>query len=469
MPIADLLTTCVIFITLQAMHDQDKIKGIQQELEMLKLQLHQQYKRIKELQELLDGITGQKMVIKKVSASKKWSLENFIGLRIIHFIGIVVLVIGLSIGVKYAIDRELISEGMRIGVAYAAGLVLYVLSVKLKSRYVVFSAILLSGAMASLYFTTYAAHVYYQMFSFAMAFIIMVVLTVYTVYEAIRYSRQEIALLGLVGAYAIPFLISRNAERADLFFLYISLINVAVIFLCIKKRWKTLGSVAQGITWLLFIAWAGVRYQEEQQGTGFLFMSLFFLAFHFSIIAFKLLYNQKLLVNDTYGLVLNNVALYISSLFVFGLSLSGNEDPGRITLLISIIIGLQAFFIFYYWRDEILTYKMLSLLSLSLFIFYVALNWDGFTVTFLWLLTAVIIFVWGFRVRSVQARMTAMVLIGLTLGKLLVVDSSQFTAIQKVIAYLVLGVLLLVVSFFYQKFRKQLFHEEEEGGRSLES
>ena len=446
MPIADLLTTCVIFITLQAMHDQDKIKGIQQELEMLKLQLHQQYKRIKELQEQLDGITGQKMVIKKVSASKKWSLENFIGLRIIHFIGIVVLVIGLSIGVKYAIDRELISEGMRIGVAYAAGLVLYVLSVKLKSRYVVFSAILLSGAMASLYFTTYAAHVYYQMFSFAMAFIIMVVLTVYTVYEAIRYSRQEIALLGLVGAYAIPFLISRNAERADLFFLYISLINVAVIFLCIKKRWKTLGSVAQGITWLLFIAWAGVRYQEEQQGTGFLFMSLFFLAFHFSIIAFKLLYNQKLLVNDTYGLVLNNVALYISSLFVFGLSLSGNEDPGRITLLISIIIGLQAFFIF-----------------------YVALNWDGFTVTFLWLLTAVIIFVWGFRVRSVQARMTAMVLIGLTLGKLLVVDSSQFTAIQKVIAYLVLGVLLLVVSFFYQKFRKQLFHEEEEGGRSLES
>ena len=111
---------------------------------------------------------------------------------------------------------------------------------------------------------------------------------------------------------------------------------------------------------------------------------------------------------------------------------------------------------------------MLSLLSLSLFIFFVALNWDGFTVTFLWLLTAVIIFVWGFRVRSVQARMTAMVLIGLTLGKLLVVDSSQFTAIQKVIAYLVLGVLLLVVSFFYQKFRKQLLHEEEEGGRSLE-
>jgi hypothetical protein len=30
-----------------------------------------------------------------------------------------------------------------------------------------------------------------------------------------------------------------------------------------------------------------------------------------------------------------------------------------------------------------------------------------------------------------------------------------------VIAYLVLGILLLVVSFFYQKFRQRLFKDEE--------
>jgi hypothetical protein len=38
-------------------------------------------------------------------------------------------------------------------------------------------------------------------------------------------------------------------------------------------------------------------------------------------------------------------------------------------------------------------------------------------------------------------------------------DSQSFSPVQKIIAYVVLGILMLVVSFFYQKFRKQLFGE----------
>jgi uncharacterized membrane protein len=48
---------------------------------------------------------------------------------------------------------------------------------------------------------------------------------------------------------------------------------------------------------------------------------------------------------------------------------------------------------------------------------------------------------------------------GVTLLKLVVLDSLTFSTIQKVIAYLVLGVLLLLVSYFYQKFKNQLFEE----------
>jgi uncharacterized membrane protein len=57
--------------------------------------------------------------------------------------------------------------------------------------------------------------------------------------------------------------------------------------------------------------------------------------------------------------------------------------------------------------------------------------------------------------------MMGMVLMGVTLGKLLAFDSLNFSTVQKVMAYLILGVLLLVVSFFYQKFRDTLFKEED--------
>lgn len=447
------------------MKELDEIQLLQQELEQLSRQVQMQQEKILQLQQRISQLTHtgtEPVAAIQKNRNQKLSLENFIGLRLIHFIGIIVLVIGLSIGVKYAIDRNLISEGMRITLAYLAGVVLYVLSLRLRKKYALFSAILLSGGMASLYFTTYAAYVYYNMFPFALAFIAMVVLTVYTVYEAIGYNRQEIALLGLVGAYGIPFLISKNADRADLFFLYISLINLGVIYLSVKKNWKTVSIIAQSITWILFIGWASMRFDVKFQPIATFFMIFFFLVFVSGVLAFKLLRKHALQISDAYQLLTNNVALYISALFLFGFSAkTTNNDLAIITLILSALVALQAILFYHYWKEELFSNRLLSSLALTLFIMFIAFNWDGFTVTFLWLLSAVIVFAWGFRMRSVRARMAGIILIGVTLGKLLALDSLTFTTVQKVIAYLVLGILLLIVSFFYQKFRQKIFSEDE--------
>jgi uncharacterized membrane protein len=223
----------------------------------------------------------------------------------------VVLVIGLSIGVKYAIDNQLISEVARIGLAYAAGGLLYVLSVQLKKRYTAFSAILFSGAMASLYFTSYAAYVYYHLFSFAVVFVLMMVLTVFTVYQALAYNRQEIAVLGLVGAYAIPFLISSNSGRAELLFTYMALINTAVVFLCFKRGWKSVALLAQALTWLLLVGWAVTRFTAAQQATAYGFAIFFFLLFYTYIIADRVLHRRSLQRTQVHQVFFNNALLYL--------------------------------------------------------------------------------------------------------------------------------------------------------------
>jgi uncharacterized membrane protein len=294
------------------------------------------------------------------------------------------------------------------------------------------------------------------------SFIIMIALTVYTVYEAIRYDRQEIALLGLVGAYGIPFLISKNADRADLFFLYISVINLGVLFLSVKKSWRTVGKLTVVLTWVLFIGWAATRHVPKFKFIATCFMIFFFLIFLGAVVANKLIKKGTLHIDDSYQLVVNNVALYIAALFQFGFSEKATSgDLALITLAISAVVALQAILFYGYWKDEVFSTRLLTSLALTLFVMFIAFNWDGFTVTFLWLLTAVIVLVWGFRMQSVRARMAGIILIGLTLGKLLALDSLTFTTVQKVIAYLVLGILLLIVSFFYQKFREQLFSDKE--------
>ena len=79
----------------------------------------------------------------------------------------------------------------------------------------------------------------------------------------------------------------------------------------------------------------------------------------------------------------------------------------------------------------------------------------------LWTLTAVITFGLGIVTKTVWPRLAAILLLGFTLLKLILVDSIFFTAVQKIIAYLTIGTLLLIISFFYQKFKKVLFNETE--------
>ena len=448
------------------MSDQEQIKKIEEEINRLTEQVKEQYQILNQLKQQLQQLTHVKENLSSTSAktgesasfirqaSRHASLENLIGLRLIHLIGIIVLVIGLSLGVKYAIDKNLISEGMRISLTYLAGLILYFFSARLKKHYPGFSAILFSGAMASLYFTTYAAYVYYALISFTVAFILMVLFTIYTVFEAIRYDRQEIALLGLVGAYGIPFLISPNKGAAELLFAYMTIINTGIVVLSAKKHWPLMGRVAQGITWVIFIGWLVMEEYKKSKGTAILFMCIFFLLFLLNAIAPKLVRKEKLDRNHTYQLLANNVAFYIAALYVFGYSFE-KATIAIITLLLSSFAAVQAL-LFYWWKEEGMK-KTLGYYALLLFVIFIGFQWKGITVTLLWLLTAVIIFIAGVKLKSIALRLASIGLMGVTLLKLVLLDSLTFTTIQKVIAYLVLGVLLLLISYFYQKFKEQLF------------
>ena len=105
-------------------------------------------------------------------------IEKFIGENLINKIGIAVLVIGVSIGTKYAIDHDLISPLMRIVLGYMVGFGLVGFAVRLKNNYKNFSAVLISGAMAIFYFITYAAYSYYNLYPLLLTVILMIIITI---------------------------------------------------------------------------------------------------------------------------------------------------------------------------------------------------------------------------------------------------------------------------------------------------
>src|SRR5687768_1136373 len=96
-------------------------------------------------------------------AGRKTQFEKFIGENLISKLGIGILVIGVAIGAKYAIDKDLISPLTRIILGYAMGFGLIGFAIKLKPKYLNFSAVLISGGMAIMYFITYFAFSLYHL------------------------------------------------------------------------------------------------------------------------------------------------------------------------------------------------------------------------------------------------------------------------------------------------------------------
>jgi uncharacterized membrane protein len=447
------------------MNQEEKIKELEQKIHELSATINSSMHALRALQNELallrrhiNPATGEKHIPQNqgtVSPASSYAnnplgLENFIGLKVMHLIGIVVLVTGISIGVKYAIDRQLISESMRILLAYAAGVLLFGLSIRLKKKYQLFSAILFSGSMASVYFTTYAAFVYYQFFPMIIAFVIMVALTVYTAIKAIAYDRKEIAIIGMIGAYAIPFLISSNSERVDLFFSYILLINIGVVFLSYRKGWKLMDYLALLITWMLFIGWGLFTYKSSQQGIAIVFMLLFFLLFLINALIFRMRSHSQLSPGEIQHVLINNSALYIAAIIVFSsnpMNAALATTTGCIFLLITALALLS-------WKilpAEIVLQRLLTWQSLVLLLLFILFQWDGLIVTLLWVVVSIILFVGGIMAQKSWARLASVLLIGITLIKLLVFDSERFSTIQKIGCYIVIGVLLLLFSFYYQK------------------
>ncbi len=446
------------------MEQQQQIEALEKKLQLLSQQitvLRQELKQLKQQQNLPVNTTIPTAdTAKPPVASDSSKLENFIGLKFIHLAGIIVLVTGLSIGVKYAIDQNLVSPLARIILAYLAGIILYGLSVRLKKNYALFSAILFSGGMASLYFTTYGACVYYDLMPGWLAFALMVLMTVYTAFSAIRYNRQEIAVLGIVGAYGIPFLISRNNDAITLFFSYILLTNIGVVYLSFRRNWKIMSQLAMIITWLLFVSWCFFRYQTKDQLTGILFMLLFYVLFQLSALASRIKRHTTISFTERAQLLLNNTALYTAALLLF----QGDEHHTAATTITG-IFALLFFAMGYLFSairpTEPAAARALLLQAIITSLLFTALQWKGFSLTLVWLLITAVLFVCGIAGGKAWPRLMAVALCCITLVKLIFLDSERFTTLQKILCYIIIGTLLLVLSFFYQKFKTSLFGEEE--------
>jgi uncharacterized membrane protein len=323
--------------------------------------------------------------------NRKW--EEFIGTNLLNKVGIAILVLGISFGVKYAIDHDMLNPLTRIILGYLAGAGIIAFAIKLKKNYEAFSAVLLGGGMAALYFITYIAYNSYGFIPQAATFILMVAFTAFTVFAAMNYNLQVIAVIGLVGAYAVPFMLSDGSGRVLILFSYMVIINAGILVISFMRSWHLLFSVAFSLTWIIFSAWSFNNYQREEHfWLALLFATLFFVIFYISFLIGKFINRVKLRVIDISIVLLNCFIYYGLGYFFISDYPDGELYLGLFTVMNAVIHFAVCLFIYKKMGESKDTFYFVAGLVLVFITIAAPVQLEGSWVTLVWAFQACLLF-----------------------------------------------------------------------------
>lgn len=188
--------------------------------------------------------------------SLEW--ERWIGIRGAAVLGGVALSLAGLLFFKYTIEQGLISPALRVALAAIAGSGCIAGSLVLRSRGYRYAADGVAGAgIVILYSAFWAAHVLYGLIGMVPAFALMILVTTACCLLSLRGASMLVAVLGLIGGFATPLLLSSGVDRPLGLFGYVLLLDLGLLTLGAKRGWPALGLLSLGGTFLLEGLWMG--------------------------------------------------------------------------------------------------------------------------------------------------------------------------------------------------------------------
>lgn len=203
---------------------------------------------------------------------KPFSLEQFMGAKLFAWLGGLAMFFGVVLFVKYAFENNLISPAARIGLGYAIGAALLGagLFVHRLPRYRVLAQSFCATGVVILYGVTFAAHAVYHFAAFGTGttFAIMAAITVGAFFLAVRLDALVVAVLGMLGGFLTPILLSTGLDQTLALFGYIALLDIGLLAICRVRPWRFLVPCAAAGTVIIQVGWFAKFFQSGGYDTG---------------------------------------------------------------------------------------------------------------------------------------------------------------------------------------------------------
>ena len=195
-------------------------------------------------------------------AGRAFDFEKLVGVRLFAWLGGLGLFIGAAFFLEYSIEHDLISPPMRIGIGLVAGAVAVFLGDYIRGKADRAGQALGGAGIATLYASLFAGHTLYHLMPATATFAAMAFVSALAGVIAVRRDAFVLAVIGLVGGFATPVLLSTGEDHRYALFGYIGLLDAGILFVAAKRKWMALTALAFVATSIIYAGWAS-EYLDE--------------------------------------------------------------------------------------------------------------------------------------------------------------------------------------------------------------
>jgi uncharacterized membrane protein len=359
------------------------------------------------------------------------SLESRIGSRWFNRVGILAVLVGLASFLKLAVDNHWIGPLGRVLVGLLAGAALIAWSWRFQKRgFAAFSYSLKAIGSGALYLSLWAAYQLYALLPSAVAFAAMIAVTAFNGLMAWTQNAELLALYAIAGGLSTPLLVSTGENHQVALFLYLLILDLAVLILTVFRPWSRLLFVSFAGTAAFVAAWWFSFYTQAQAPRTAWLLGCFLLLFSLAprLIDAKLHSDEPLAGWDALALVI----LPVANAALCFLGFYSLLDSGAVSWAAPwIAVAFAAFYLMLLRlpaKGMLLPgAPLLDSLHLSLAVVFltiaIPLKTQGWWMTIGWLIEGCVLIAMAARSRSLLVRAFALLCLALGLVGLLLTDA----------------------------------------------
>lgn len=212
---------------------------------------------------------GASTLARPTASADHSNLEEYIGGRILNWIGALIVVFAVAYFLKWSFDNQIIGEMGRCIMGLISGITMMTAGqICHKRGYHLYAQGLFGAGIAIIYLSSFAAVNYYHLITPYVAFTLMFITAITGGILSALDNAPATAIMATIGGFLVPFLMGSHTGQVIPLLSYVLILDLGVLFLAYYRQWLALdilaligtliiSGVAQTMNWQV---WSGQAF-----------------------------------------------------------------------------------------------------------------------------------------------------------------------------------------------------------------